>query len=51
VWVSAVVSLGYFLWASISLVEHWVGRASLLLLAVLALALLLRWTYRSVTRV
>src|SRR5215204_7640963 len=51
VWVSAIVSLGYFLWASISLVEHWVGRASLLLLAVLALALLLRWTYRSVTRV
>ncbi len=50
VWVSAVVSLGYFLWASISLVEHWVGRASLLLLAVLALALLLRWTYRRVTR-
>jgi hypothetical protein len=28
VWASAVVSLGYFLWASISLVEHWVGRAS-----------------------
>jgi hypothetical protein len=27
VWVSAVVSLGYFLWAS--LVEHWIGRASL----------------------
>jgi membrane protein DedA with SNARE-associated domain len=29
VWASAVVALGYFLWASISLVEHWVGRASL----------------------
>ena len=29
VWASAVVSLGYFLWASISLVEHWGGRASL----------------------
>jgi membrane protein DedA with SNARE-associated domain len=29
VWASAVVSLGYFLWARISLVEHWVGRASL----------------------
>jgi membrane protein DedA with SNARE-associated domain len=50
VWASAVVVLGYFLWASISLVEHWVGRASLLLLAVLALALLLRWAYRRVTR-
>ena len=50
VWASAVVALGYFLWASISLVEHWVGRASLLLLAVLALALLLRWAYRRVTR-
>ena len=49
VWASAVVSLGYFLWASISLVEHWIGRASLLLLAVLALALLLRWAYRRVT--
>jgi membrane protein DedA with SNARE-associated domain len=50
VWASAVVALGYFLWASISQVEHWVGRASLLLLAVLALALLLRWAYRRVTR-
>jgi len=49
VWASAVVSLGYFLWASISLVEHWIGRASLLLLAVLTLALLLRWAYRRVT--
>jgi undecaprenyl-diphosphatase len=50
VWAAAVVSLGYFLWASISLVEHWVGRASLLLVAALALALLLRWTYRRATR-
>jgi membrane protein DedA with SNARE-associated domain len=50
VWASAVVVLGYFLWASISQVEHWVGRASLLLLAVLAFALLLRWAYRRVTR-
>jgi membrane protein DedA with SNARE-associated domain len=50
VWASAVVALGYFLWASISLVEHWVGRASLLLLAVLALAFLLRWAYRRVMR-
>jgi membrane protein DedA with SNARE-associated domain len=49
IWATAALSLGYFLWASISLVEHWVGRASLLLLAALALALLLRWAYRRVT--
>ena len=36
VWATAAVSIGYFLWASISLVEHWVGRASLLLIAALA---------------
>jgi membrane protein DedA with SNARE-associated domain len=50
VWATAAVSLGYFLWASISLVEHWVGRASLLLVAALALALLLRWAYRKAVR-
>src|SRR5918997_3440729 len=50
VWATAAVSIGYFLWASISLVEHWVGRASLLLIAALALALLLRWVYRRVSR-
>jgi membrane protein DedA with SNARE-associated domain len=50
VWATAAVSLGYFLWASISMVEHWVGRASLLLVAALALALLLRWAYRRATR-
>ncbi len=50
VWATAAVSLGYFLWASISLVEHWAGRASLVLLAALALALLLRWVYRRATR-
>jgi membrane protein DedA with SNARE-associated domain len=49
VWVAAAVSLGYFLWASISLVEHWVGRVSLLLVAALALVLLLRWAYRRTT--
>ena len=49
-WAAAAVSLGYFLWASISLVEHWVGRVSLFLLAALALALLLRWAYLRVTR-
>ncbi len=50
VWTTAAVLLGYFMWASISLVEHWVGRVSLLLLSALALALLLRWTYRRTTR-
>jgi membrane protein DedA with SNARE-associated domain len=49
VWATAVVSLGYFLWTSISLVEHWLGRASLFLVAALALALLLRWAYRRAT--
>jgi membrane-associated protein len=43
VWASAVVSLGYFLWASISLVE-------LLVLTALALALLLHWAYQGITR-
>jgi len=46
VWATAAVSLGYFLWASVSLVEHWVGRASLLLAALLVLILALRWAYR-----
>jgi undecaprenyl-diphosphatase len=50
VWATAAVSLGYVLWASISLVEHWVGRASLLLVAALALVLVLRWAYRRVMR-
>ncbi len=50
VWATAAVSLGYFLWASISPVEHWVGRASLILVAALALAWLLRWVYRRATR-
>jgi membrane protein DedA with SNARE-associated domain len=50
VWAAVAVSLGYLLWASVSLVEHWVSRASLLLIAALALALLLRWAYRRATR-
>jgi membrane protein DedA with SNARE-associated domain len=50
VWATAAVSVGYFLWGSISLVEHWVGRASLLLSVALALALLLRGVYRRVSR-
>ena len=50
IWAAAAVSLGYFLWASISLVEHWAGRVSLSLIAALALALLLRWIYRKTSR-
>jgi membrane protein DedA with SNARE-associated domain len=49
-WATAAVSLGYFLWASIGLVEHWAGRSSLLLVAALVLAVLLRWAYRKATR-
>jgi membrane protein DedA with SNARE-associated domain len=33
VWATAVVSTGYFLWASLGLVEHWLGRASILVVA------------------
>ena len=49
-WATAAVSLGYFLWASISLVEHWAGRVSLSVIAVLATVLLLRWLYRKASR-
>ena len=50
VWVTAAVSIGYLLSASISLVERWVGRVSLLLIAALVLALLLRRSYRRALR-
>ena len=49
-WAAAAVALGYFLWASIGLVEHWIGRISLLLAAALALVVILRWSYRKATR-
>jgi membrane protein DedA with SNARE-associated domain len=49
VWATAAISLGHFLWASIGVVEHWLGRASLLLIAAVALALLLRWVCRIAT--
>jgi membrane protein DedA with SNARE-associated domain len=49
-WATAAVSLGYFLWASIGLVEHWVGRFSLVLVAALVLAVLLRWAYHKAMR-
>jgi membrane protein DedA with SNARE-associated domain len=50
VWAAAAVALGYFLWASISLVEHWIGRISLLLAAAVVLVVILRWSYRKTTR-
>jgi len=50
VWAAAAVSLGYFLWASISLVEHWAGRFSLLLVAALVLVVILRQSYRKAMR-
>lgn len=46
VWATTAVSAGYFLWASIRLIEHWLGRASLVLVAVLVLGLLLHHLYR-----
>jgi len=33
VWATAAVLLGYFLWSSIGLIEHWIGQFSLLLVA------------------
>jgi membrane protein DedA with SNARE-associated domain len=50
VWATAAVGLGYFLWASIGLVEHWIGRISLLLAAALVLVVILRWSYRKAMR-
>ncbi len=50
VWATAAVALGYFLWASIGLVEHWIGRISLLLAAALILVVILRWSYRKATQ-
>jgi membrane protein DedA with SNARE-associated domain len=49
-WAAAAVALGYFLWASIGLVEHWIGWISLLLAAAAALVVILRWSYRKATR-
>jgi undecaprenyl-diphosphatase len=50
VWATAAVALGYFLWASIDLVEHWIDRLSLLLAAALVLVVILRWSYRKAMR-
>jgi membrane protein DedA with SNARE-associated domain len=50
VWAMAAVTLGYFLWASVGLVEHWIGRISLLLAAALVIVVVLRWSYRKAMR-
>jgi membrane protein DedA with SNARE-associated domain len=50
VWATAAVALGYFLWASLGLVEHWIGRISLFLVAALVLVVILRWSYHKAMR-
>src|SRR5215207_7268716 len=46
VWATAVVLLGYFLGSSLALVERWLGRATLVLAVVLALAVGFYLAYR-----
>src|SRR5829696_7207703 len=46
VWATAVVLVGYFLGSSIGLVERWLGRATLALLAVLAVVVAFYLAYR-----
>jgi membrane protein DedA with SNARE-associated domain/membrane-associated phospholipid phosphatase len=54
VWATAVVLIGYFLGSSLALVERWMGRATLVLAAVVALAvgfyLAYRWASRNRAR-
>jgi membrane protein DedA with SNARE-associated domain/membrane-associated phospholipid phosphatase len=50
VWATAVVLVGYFLGRSLSVVERWTGQASVLLLALVVLALVLYLSYRWVMR-
>jgi undecaprenyl-diphosphatase len=50
VWATAVVLVGYFLGSSIGLVERWLGRATLVLLAVLAVVLAFYLAYRWAAR-
>lgn len=49
-WATAAVGAGYFLWASIGVVERWLGRGSLALAAAVVLAFVLRWAYRRAMR-
>src|SRR5919107_5197643 len=54
VWATAVVLIGYFLGSSLALVERWLGRATLLLAVLVALAvgfyLAYRWAARNRAR-
>src|ERR687889_2749569 len=50
VWATAVVLSGYFLGRSLDVVERWMGQASVLLLALVVLALVLYLSYRWVMR-
>jgi len=54
VWATAVVLLGYFLGSSLALMERWLGRATLVLVLVLAVAvgfyLAYRWAARNRAR-
>jgi membrane protein DedA with SNARE-associated domain/membrane-associated phospholipid phosphatase len=50
VWATAVVLLGYFLGSSLALVERWLGRATLVLAAVAALAVGFYLAYRWASR-
>jgi membrane protein DedA with SNARE-associated domain len=49
-WATVAVSVGYLLWASISTVEHWAGRASLVLAAAIVLACVLYRVYVAAMR-
>ena len=46
VWATAVVLVGYFLGSSIGLVERWLGRATLVLVAMLAMVVAFYLAYR-----
>src|SRR5215213_3146518 len=50
VWATAVVLLGYFLGSSIGLVERWLGRATLVLVAMLAVVVAFYLAYRWAAR-
>jgi membrane protein DedA with SNARE-associated domain/membrane-associated phospholipid phosphatase len=50
VWATAAVLVGYFLGSSLGVVERWTGRASVLLLALVVLALVLYLSYRWIMR-
>lgn len=48
VWVTAAVTAGYLLWESLSLVGHWLGRATMVVVAGLALFVAARLLVRKI---